>query len=166
MVCLKLCLLHTPISDYLQLGGHLPSLCFPNNLIWTTCLIHHMPSHTGHPFPPIMCWNCVCVLFLLNWRFHSRNFIFVCLHSPVSNCPIWDVSRFPELMDFLEMHVREFPGSPVVRTLHSHCWGPRFNPYQGTKISEATWLGQNIENKCQCLCFLQAEPIHHLFLLH
>ena len=24
---------------------------------------------------------------------------------------------------------REFPGRPVVRTLCSHCWGPRFNPW-------------------------------------
>ena len=23
----------------------------------------------------------------------------------------------------------EFPGSPVVRTLHFHCQGPRFNPW-------------------------------------
>ena len=23
----------------------------------------------------------------------------------------------------------EFPGSPVVTTLHSHCWGPEFNPW-------------------------------------
>ena len=27
-----------------------------------------------------------------------------------------------------ERYFREFPGSPVVRTLHFHCWGPRFDP--------------------------------------
>ena len=167
MVCLKLCLLHTLISDYLQLVGCLPSLCFPNNLIGTTCLIHHIPSHPCHPFPPIVCWNCACVpLLLSHWRYHSRNCLRVFAFSSSQHCPIQDVSPFPRLMDSFEIQVREFPGSPVVRTLHSHCWGPRFNPYQETKISEATWLGQNIQIKCQCLCFLQAEPIHLLFLLH
>ena len=33
---------------------------------------------------------------------------------------------------------REFPGGPVVRTLRSHCHGPRLDPGQGTKISQAT----------------------------
>ena len=31
----------------------------------------------------------------------------------------------------------EFPGGPVVRTLHFHCQGRRFNPWLGTKISQA-----------------------------
>ena len=33
----------------------------------------------------------------------------------------------------------EFPGSPVVRTLCSHCWG--------TKIPQAVWCGKNRTNK-------------------
>ena len=27
--------------------------------------------------------------------------------------------------------MKEFPGSPVVKTLHSHCLGPGFNPWSG-----------------------------------
>ena len=27
--------------------------------------------------------------------------------------------------------IRKFPGSPVVRTLHSHCQGPKFDPCLG-----------------------------------
>ena len=34
----------------------------------------------------------------------------------------------------LKPQSREFPGSPVVRTAHFHCQGPRFNPGQRTKI--------------------------------
>ena len=35
------------------------------------------------------------------------------------------------------MH-REFPGGPVVRTLHFQCWGSGSIPGQGTKIPQAT----------------------------
>lgn len=36
----------------------------------------------------------------------------------------------------------KFPGSPVVRTLHFHCWGPRFNPRAGNEDPQSTWLSQ------------------------
>ena len=31
----------------------------------------------------------------------------------------------------LKLQLKEFPGNPAVRTLHSHCWGPRFDPWSG-----------------------------------
>lgn len=38
---------------------------------------------------------------------------------------------------YMETECWEFPGSPV-RTWHSHCWGPGFNPPgQATKILQA-----------------------------
>ena len=37
---------------------------------------------------------------------------------------------------------KEFPGSPVVRTRHFHCWGPGSRPVQGTKILQAMWHSQ------------------------
>ena len=36
----------------------------------------------------------------------------------------------------------EFPGSPVVRTRHFHCWGPGSIPGWGTKIPQAAQSGQ------------------------
>ena len=41
----------------------------------------------------------------------------------------------------------EFPGSPVVRTLHSHCRGPRFNPWLGTKVLQDVRHGQKKKEK-------------------
>ena len=38
-----------------------------------------------------------------------------------------------------ELHYREFPGSPVVRTLRCHCHGLGSIPGWGTKIPQATW---------------------------
>lgn len=35
----------------------------------------------------------------------------------------------------------KFPGSPVVRTLHSYCLGCRFDPFWGTKILQAAQHG-------------------------
>ena len=32
---------------------------------------------------------------------------------------------------FLNTGSWEFPGATVIRTPHSHCWGPRFNPWLG-----------------------------------
>ena len=41
-------------------------------------------------------------------------------------------STLSSIMFFYEsLVVREFPGSPMVRTLHFHYWGPRFNPCPG-----------------------------------
>ena len=34
---------------------------------------------------------------------------------------------------------RDFPGSPVVKTLHFHCRGMDLIPDQGTKIPHDTW---------------------------
>ena len=36
---------------------------------------------------------------------------------------------------------QEFPGGPVVKTLHSHCQGPGFNPWSGNwdSTSQVTW---------------------------
>ena len=42
---------------------------------------------------------------------------------------------------------KEFPGDPVIRTLHFHCQGPRFIPGQGTKILQATLHGQKKKKK-------------------
>ena len=37
---------------------------------------------------------------------------------------------------------REFPGGPVVGTLHFHCWGPGSIPDWRTKIPQVAWCGQ------------------------
>ena len=42
---------------------------------------------------------------------------------------------------------QDFPGGPVVRTSHSHSYGPRFNHGWGTKILQAMWCGQKIKNE-------------------
>ena len=39
-------------------------------------------------------------------------------------------------------HGGEFPGGPVARTLHVHCWGPGSVPGWGTKIPQATQQSQ------------------------
>ena len=36
----------------------------------------------------------------------------------------------------------EFPVGSVVRTQCFHCWGPRFNPWSGSEILQATQRGQ------------------------
>ena len=36
----------------------------------------------------------------------------------------------------------KFPGSPVVRIQHFHCWGPGSIPSWATKIPQAMWHGQ------------------------
>ena len=41
----------------------------------------------------------------------------------------------------LEYGLGEFPGGPVVRTLHFHCRGLGFDPWLGTKIPKAMWRG-------------------------
>ena len=38
--------------------------------------------------------------------------------------------------------IREFSGSPVVRTQHLHCGGPGSIPGWGTKIQQAAQRGQ------------------------
>ena len=56
---------------------------------------------------------------------------------------------FTGAVEAIEVDGREFPGSPVVRTLYSHCQGPGSVPGQGTKISQAAewdqkekkWMG-------------------------
>ena len=35
----------------------------------------------------------------------------------------------------------------MVRTFHTHCWRPRFDLGQGSKILQATWCGQKIKKK-------------------
>ena len=42
----------------------------------------------------------------------------------------------------IKSYDKEFPGGPVVRIWHFHCWGPGSIPGQGTKISQATRHGQ------------------------
>ena len=57
--------------------------------------------------------------------------------------------HFTGAVEAIEVDGREFPGSPVVRTLYSHCQGPGSVPGQGTKISQAAewdqkekkWMG-------------------------
>ena len=41
-------------------------------------------------------------------------------------------------------HTEGFPGSPVARTQHFHCWGPRFSPWLGTTILQAQQKEKNI----------------------
>ena len=49
------------------------------------------------------------------------------------------------------MHLRDFPGSPVVRTLPSNAGGAGSIPGQGAKIPHASWpKNQNIKQKQYC----------------
>ena len=41
----------------------------------------------------------------------------------------WTAREFPTIFV-----MQDFPGCPVVRTPRFHCWGPGFDPWQGTKI--------------------------------
>ena len=41
----------------------------------------------------------------------------------------------------------DFPGGPVVKTLHFHCRGYEFDPGWRTKISQATQCGQKKKKK-------------------
>ena len=54
----------------------------------------------------------------------------------------------------------EFPGGPVVRTLHFHCRGPGFNPGWGTKIPQAVRHGQKKQKQKQ----KQKNHHFHLFI--
>ena len=51
----------------------------------------------------------------------------------------------------------EFPGSPVVRTPHSHCWGPKFNPGWGTKIIQAAQCDLKKKRYSSSVC-VHAKP--------
>ena len=46
---------------------------------------------------------------------------------------------------FYQEYYQEFPGSPVVRALHSSL--QRFNSWSGTKIPQTTWHGQKKKKK-------------------
>ena len=41
----------------------------------------------------------------------------------------------------------DFPGGPVVRTQHFHCWSLGSIPAQGTKILQAMWRSQKKKNQ-------------------
>ena len=47
---------------------------------------------------------------------------------------VWSVSDFQAW----EYTVEDFPGGPVVKTLHSQRKGPEFNPWSGNQIPHAT----------------------------
>ena len=56
---------------------------------------------------------------------------------------------------------RDFSGGPVAKTLHSQCWGPRFNPWSGNQIQHATTKIQRsqinkyiFKRKCKIFSFL------------
>ena len=42
--------------------------------------------------------------------------------------------------------MRDFPGSPVVKTEGFHCRGTGINPGQGTGIPHAAWHSKKIKN--------------------
>ena len=42
---------------------------------------------------------------------------------------------------------KEFPGGPLVRTLHYQCWGLSELPGGGAKILQALWQDQKQANK-------------------
>ena len=43
--------------------------------------------------------------------------------------------------------IQDFPGCPVVKTLHFHCRGYSSIPGQGTKIPYVAWHGQKGKNE-------------------
>ena len=45
----------------------------------------------------------------------------------------------------------DFPGGPVVKTLHFHCRGHEFDPGWRTKIPQATQCGQKKKNRLKKL---------------
>ena len=58
------------------------------------------------------------------------------------------ISRFNEAIIMNENEKnRDFPGGPVVKTLHFHCRGKGSIPGWGTKIPHATPHGQKKERK-------------------
>ena len=67
-------------------------------------------------------------------------------------CPL--VSFRPSYMDF--------PGGPAVETLRFHCRGPRFEPWSGTKIPQATRHNQKRKNlprdPCPPKCLSRSTP--------
>ena len=65
-----------------------------------------------------------------------------------------DCNKVPQTLGGLKQQkFREFPGGPVVRTLHFHCCGPGLIPGWGTKIPQATQHGQ--KKKKEKLMLLQ-----------
>ena len=63
---------------------------------------------------------------------------FISPYPPIQ-IPLWQNSVL------FEDKKREFPGGPAVRTWHTHCQGPRFNPWMENKIPQTRWLVQNIK---------------------
>ena len=51
---------------------------------------------------------------------------------PFNSQPSWCIENMTKQtkVDFKKLYIQgEFPGSPVVRTPHFHCWGPRLDPW-------------------------------------
>ena len=57
--------------------------------------------------------------------------------SSLSSTPIFTLLGLGSIQEFLSCSFREFPGGPVVRTRHFHCWVPGSIPGRGTKIPQA-----------------------------
>ena len=62
----------------------------------------------------------------------------------------------------LKKRRREFPGGPVVRSQHFHCWGPGSIPGRGTKIptSPVAWPKKKKEGN-PSICHIMNEPGGH-----
>ena len=58
----------------------------------------------------------------------------VCLVSPIQQAL---TKKYWRHMSLKVRKARELPGSPAVRTLHFHSWGPDLNPIWGIKIPES-----------------------------
>ena len=63
---------------------------------------------------------------------------FTKISSNVPHKPKCKMQNFKHLKD----NIRDFPGSPVVRTRRFHCRGPGSIPGQGTNIPQAKQSGQ------------------------
>ena len=69
-------------------------------------------------------------------------------------------------------NIVEFPGCPVVRTLHFPCRGHGFNPWLGTKILHVpvAWPKKKKKKNCNIICisctiFFKEKPHQHQSLL-
>ena len=108
-----------------------------------------------HSHDPV-CWNVlsapppVHISLLLVYLFrvatsgHLLQEAFLILNSGLDATHLYFSSNHSFFFFFF--FLGEFPGDPVVRTQRSHCWGPGSIPGRGTKIPQAAWHGQEINN--------------------
>ena len=72
------------------------------------------------------------------------------------------VHIFPSASQCLLIKSRGFPGSPLVKSLYSHCRGHRFDPWQKTKTSQVKKQSHTHKKKKSKLLSWLGHSLHHL----